>query len=150
MNRSRLNELMAGWMVVCLNFLLLTSWVRILVQVTIYRRLLIDRDVHVDQSGDISTNQKPTIYRKYENTDPGDVATAAAYLQLVPGLASSSIQLSATGRLRPVVWLSDLMWQDVDLNADRYSLPSKTRSWSTVGFILGQRRKRWPNIKATQ
>ena len=38
---------------------------RILVQVTIYRRLLIGRDGHLD-------NQKPTIYRNlYENTDPG-------------------------------------------------------------------------------
>ena len=38
----------------------------ILAQVTIYRRLRIGRMV-------ISTNPKPTIYRKlYENTDPAD------------------------------------------------------------------------------
>ena len=40
-------------------------WARILVQVTIYRRLLMVEMV-------ISTNQKPTIYRNlYENTAPG-------------------------------------------------------------------------------
>ena len=46
----------------------------ILVQLTIYRRLQIGRDGHLDQSVEmvISTNQKPTIYRSlYVNAYPG-------------------------------------------------------------------------------
>ena len=52
-----------------------TVWARILVQVTIYRRLLTGRDGHLDQS------EAYTIYRNlYENTAPvshvfGDVHT---------------------------------------------------------------------------
>ena len=49
---------------ILLNILATPLRTRILVQVTIYRSLLTGRD-------DMSTNQKPTIYRNlYENTDP--------------------------------------------------------------------------------
>ena len=58
------------------------AWARILVQVTIYRRLLIEMA--------ISTNQKPTICRNlYENTGPGgglstcDCPGTSAYLPAV-------------------------------------------------------------------
>ena len=41
-------------------------WARFLVQATIYRRLWIGRDGHLDQ---FSTNSKPTMHRNlYENT----------------------------------------------------------------------------------
>ena len=96
-----------------------TTWARILVQVTIHRRLLIGRD-------GVSTNQKPTMYRNlYENTGP-DVYTTSVYK------LHHSVQIDLfkpNSKFNPKI---DPGYRYID---------------TTVELVLVQCLQRWPQIK---
>ena len=101
----------------------------------------------------ISTNQKPTIYRNlYENTGPGRLFGAGtakncgkSFIQRWSGLPPGFVSDPLLDH-----WDEGCAWLDPGRSGIRglvFKHPVNTRRWTHADLMLGQRRRRWTNIK---